>query len=298
MARKFTTALLDHAQGLIDQGMTLKDVGERVGVNADNLSKHLRARGVQTDRRCGRPAHNRITDFDEDGIESSYRMGCSVLEIAKSLNTSRNVIDRILKARSVGLRTQTEANFVRLQKLSDDERRALTAPARAGLTCSPMPKAHLARAMGAENGTCQINRGPGEAELIAALERAGHEPRPQVRCELYNIDIALGPLAVEVKSSGGRQAHGKERAKVEALFKAGWGVVYVHFSDATGIARGLDNVVALLEVAKRNPPPKGQYWVIRCGLQQSPIGRTGKRKLPGVFVPPELVTSVRHCEFC
>lgn len=93
----FTSARVDDAVLLFQQGMRVSEIAVRFGCNADNLSKALRARGVDTSRRVYRPAHNR-KDVPEEELVAKYRAGASELALAEEYGINRRSIrQRLLK---------------------------------------------------------------------------------------------------------------------------------------------------------------------------------------------------------
>lgn len=295
MARKFTSAFLDHAQLLVSQGATLKEVGVRLGCNPDNLGEKLRARGVDTQAAAAAKRKNRPEGAHDQEIIALYTQGVSVLRLAQQFGLNRGTINRVLKHARLAIRTSREANLIRMGAMSDSDRKALTAAANDAFRRAPhavIRKGQLTRAARVEAGQSQINQGVGEPEVLAALTPLG--ARPQVSVGPYNVDVGLGTVAVEVKFGCGGGHRSREGEKIKYLLERGWRVVYVVFMSRQALRDGLDYIVPLVDMLQRKPPAPGQYWVIRCGFQQSPVGRNNGCQTALPEVPPELTVTLRE----
>jgi hypothetical protein len=96
------------------------------------------------------------------------------------------------------------------------------------------------------------------------LEARGLSAILQLAVWMYNLDVAIGPVTVEVEQGTGNPL---KRARVYKrtvyLLDRGWHVVSVAIRRSEVIEPGAaDYVVALMEAIERNPPPFTQYRVI------------------------------------
>src|SRR6266516_5102219 len=76
MPRKMLDSLIDDAQRLVESGSTVRAAARVLNVSEDNLSKHLRARGVHIRKNCG-GGHNRLAHLPEAKIIIEYLDGAS-----------------------------------------------------------------------------------------------------------------------------------------------------------------------------------------------------------------------------
>ena len=102
---------------------------------------------------------------------------------------------------------------------------------------------------------------------IDAIIDRGLHAIPQHPVRGYNIDIAVGTLAVEVHSEtsyphqSGVVARRYERIKY--LADRGWHSIYVMSRNGLLVGPVTDEVVALLDLAERDPSAVGEYRVVR-----------------------------------
>jgi hypothetical protein len=256
---KFKSVDAAHADELLNEGKTLKEVAEILGITPDNLSKKLRALGIRTDRRAGvvRP----VLRIDMAPIIEAYGAGESLLSISNRTGISRVALEPRLKKAGVNIRSGTEASFLRMSRLSRSERLRLTDAAHAAVRGRPRTEEEMLYRASLQSR--QVGRG--ELELLDALRTSGEEPEGQRPCGVYNIDIAFASVAVEVCfRASGRPADAWYRKRCKDLADAGYTVVLVLFRRLESLVGNLENVVRELQIAKRDPPALRQHRVILC----------------------------------
>lgn len=261
MTGKISDAFLDHAQKLIEAGATLKEASAGL-CNPDELSKKLRGRGVVI-KRTGRPAPNRAV-LPESEIIAAYLTGESELSIATRHGISRNVIRRIILAHGIEPRTSSEANFLRMERTTASEREILTAKARQTRVQNLAADAFEDKA--------NFSIGMGEKEIIAALTALGHTVIHQEVIDGYVIDIAIGNIAIEIRSKCYSTFIDERPERREHLFKCGKQIVGVAFRDYMCIVERMNEIVALIDFACRHPAPIGEYWMIQCRRHKASVG--------------------------
>jgi hypothetical protein len=285
VARKFADADLAHAKRLIAEGFMLKDAALAVGVHPDNLSKKLRADGVVIPRRV--PAgHNRLRDLPEGAIAEAYQRGESELSLAARHGVNRGTIAKALARCGVQRRSISEANVVRLAAMAPEARRALVSNAR---------KVRFDNmALAAHDATIRNPAvGPGEVVLADALERFGLTVSRQEMIGPYCVDIRVGDIAVEVKQKSRLTFSTNEREeRVKYLSDCGLSIVFVITDTLKSLLSALDDVVAFIDCAHRNPAPAGQHWMIRSRANR-PAFKVDADHWASVKVSPNVVTTVR-----
>ena len=170
MSRKIPIDDLDHATCFLNSGKTLNESAKILGFHPDNLSKRLRSIGINTDRRAGRPANNRL-NINVPPIIKSYLAGESELSISKRTGIDRIVIHQRLVESGIHIRTGSEANIIRFQRASEKERKAITRLAK-----SQWRKDVKKRTPEIMNKIAQTRCkriGMGELELSNALQKSG-----------------------------------------------------------------------------------------------------------------------------
>lgn len=257
MSRKISDALLKNATKLVLSGATFKDAAAAIGCSADELSKKLRVQGVRSPRRDWNAA--------ADQILTMYKAGHGTTAIAAHLGASRhsasNVRDVLIR-NGADVRSRGQATSVRMSKLDPVQRNSLVAPARS----KRMRNMVLAAASGARHAAF----GFGEEEVFKLLSGAGFPAIRQVVVDNnYLIDIAVGNLAVEIKTRSAEAHITKLKAdRFEKLRESGYALVFVVVNHIPTLRRHANDLIAAIDAAHRNPPTGREYWVIRCSLEQ------------------------------
>lgn len=288
MPRKFTDALINDAIERLSEGKMLKTVAEELRVSPNNLSIYVRKRGFII------PQHRRTEDrldLPQEEIISMYQSGVSILGIAHRFGCARNAIQRRLERAGVPIRNQSEANTMRLSKATPEYRQALTKAAHdavRGVRFSH--EAMCRRAIKREHSGFSSHFGPGENEICNALTAHKIHFVRQKAVDIYNVDIAVGHVAVEVtcgtvKYRGGNTAENK---RIKKLLECGYSPIMVEFSDVFTISAYLDKIVSTINEACGLPPFEREYWVIRCYSKDYTIFRNELGQFASIKTPKEL----------
>lgn len=282
MPRKIDDSRIDHAAKLFADGLTLKEISGEVGINPDLIGKRLRERGIDTTtNHRSRPASNRL-DVDVPAIVAAYVSGESELSIAKRTGLTRIVIRRRLVEAGVDTRDGSEANKLRMARLSTEERKALASKAHDAVRGKARSEEELARRADARTRLI----GFGEPELIYAIHAAGMSAEGQMPCGRYNIDVTTGNVAVEVCAAETRRlSDPKFRKRIEYIRDAGYTVVLIFFRELPFLIANMDQVVAFLDGLRRHPATSSKHWVVRCGVERFARVRNEKGQLAAVPVP-------------
>lgn len=239
-----------HAKQLYESGLSVDAVAEEMLTTRDKIVGALRrtnceirtlsnARKVFFRRGGVHPAF--IAELPVNEIVERYQAGEAAKSIAESLGVSMNTIHYRLSMRGVKLRTMTEA-----RRLIDFKNSA---------------------ALCAKSKSRQIGWGE---EIFESLLRQRHvDADPQRVIGTRNIDLAIYPVAVEIWIGTTSPLNDPYcRKRVEYLTNRGWWVCYVLISRRTRVLTDAtaDQVISLVEEARRNPSPVRKHWVIRgCG---------------------------------
>lgn len=263
--RKITEDDLTHAATLMASGASLSEASSAIGRTADVVSQLLRIRGVMIPR-TRRAATNGRTDLPETLIVEQYQAGVSELALSKAHGASRQAIQNLLRRHNVQRRGGSESMLIRMAQTSPEQRRELVAKARAKRFDNMAVAAY----------SDDINNpavGLGEREIANALESLGHPVARQEMFEGYCIDIGIGTIAVEVKAIA-TMAFTADPNRTEYLVERGKHVIFIVINEA-GCVQGtnLDQIIALIDGACRNPAPVGEYWVIKCRRKTETTGR-------------------------
>lgn len=286
MPRKYADNFLIDMKCAIEGGSTLAELARKHGFSPSRVSKELKDRFGFTI-----PAMDKLSFIRSSSSEiiSAYNRGESVLAISQRYDCSRTFISKILKDHGVVLRDGSKAMRVRMSSMTRDERIALSAAARS---------TRLANlGINARNEIKSAAIGLGENEIFQLLNARGFNPTRQVIVERYPIDIVFRNVAVEVKfkSIGFSSTRGNGGDK--KIIESGYILVYFVINSPLAISTAADEVVALLDFTSRNPPSHGEYWMIRCCLDDmSAYDQINHRSL--VEGAPQVTTSISKRKLC
>lgn len=300
MSVKYSASFLNDAVKLFDGDRTLKEVSGILKCNPDNLSKALRANGISVPF-GKKPSHNRKY-LPENEIVELYTSGMSELAIAKALMVSRTLIRRILTAHGVKIRGKSEASFMATSQSSFEERQARAKAANEALRGRTYSHQEcIKRAVSrSEKGSAPGVEGVGEQEVYDFLVSLGFEVERQKACDIYNIDLVVGAVAVEIKSGAsdvGPTFANKDSGRIKKISKSGFSVLYVCFTDLNALIASLDEIVVQIEQMRWNPPALGKYRVIGCRLQDYAIVRNERQQFSRIPAPIKLVNTLREVDY-
>lgn len=220
-------------------------------------------------------------------IIRKYKEGVSILALSKEYGVSRIVIKNRLIENGEQFRSGSEANFLRMKKLSKEERMQLTKKAHdavRGKTQSPKTRLRIS--------TCryihQTHKGFGEDIFQAKLINLGYKVLGQFPLKGYNIDLLVNnSVAVEIASGGVSKVKSKHnRTKIKNILELGYSIIYLTFSNNNLFIKNLDNCIPFIEQICRDHCSIGpHYRVIRCTSDGESIGRF-KRNHPTLVPPP------------
>jgi hypothetical protein len=229
-----------------------------------------------------------LPPFDLDDARRSYLEGESLLSLSKRLGISRGALAHHL---DVPLRNGSEANVIRMAREGEDGRRKLVEAAHKARTGS---KASLEEKLNRANARGN-NRGHGEAELLAALQPVPTDaermfwptPESQYPCGVYNIDIAVRTVAVELMKLpvSGRLNSPAFLERAKYLRNEGYCVIIVLFKSVEMLLGSLDHIVAFIERADCEPAVHGKDWMIRCGAEFSSTRGLQNHERAGKITP-------------
>lgn len=205
--------------------------------------------------------------------------------LAHRHGVSRNVIQRWLREAGIPRRGASDAGRVRAAKMTAEERAAQAAAAQAavrGRKATWYERCRSARSRELNPPLASTHEQAFEAEL-----RALRVPyRREVAIGPYNVDFAVGPVAVEIL--GGEwhldktERHGE---RTPYILSEHWSLAFVWAVPNYPLAAAAAyKVVTLANTASWNPAAIGEYWVIRGDGQLIASGRCEDGQFPGI--PP------------
>lgn len=162
-------------------------------------------------------------------LKSLYIRGESVLAISRKMEVSRTVIVRAIRELGLPIRSGSEANKLRMARLTPEERQELSRAAHNAVR--GMVRTDIDRETRAKGVQAKGKLSDPEKKICRFLRSLGVEITPLMAVGRYNIDLACEParIAIEVHGSW----HTEERKalqdarKLEALSSNGWLITYL-----------------------------------------------------------------------
>lgn len=293
--RKFTPELLDHAQRLFSDTRGLKEVAAMLAVNPDNLSKALRSRGFGSVR-IKRAGANR-QKLPSAKIAALYIAGMSELELSKQFGIARNAIRRRLLEQGCEIRGQSDANITSMARMTSEQRKQRAEAAHAAIRNTKRTHDELVkRAITKESQEFRAFIGPAEDSFANALAELGIEFTRQKRVDVYNLDFAIGNVAVELKAGAAHDlsnsSHNGKR-RIKQITEAGYSIILVCFKTEAALMSSLKEIVAHIDFVSRNPTTPREYWVVGCAINRFARFRDERGQFAAVAVPEQFSTTIR-----
>lgn len=295
--RVFTVELLANAKRIFNEtngGKSISEVANFLGCNPTNLRKALGIDGY-TIPRFRQPIHNR-KQLPIDELIAKYATGQSELALSKEYQCSRDVIRRRLIEGGADIRNGSQANLIRMARLTVDERKQLTKSANNAIRGVPEPKSRKRkRAINTELGIAQYVIGHGEEEFSERLNELGIQHVRQKAVDVYSLDFAINGIAVELKA--GKCLRGVKadvaRNRVKNLADLNWRCLYIVFETVEALIASAEQIIAHIDVLNGLPSPVSQYRVINCRFDTFATLRNERGCFYCVSTPPQLRTTVR-----
>lgn len=268
MAISYTDAFVSNAANLYRNGESVASIARRFGCDGDTLSKHLKRIGVNVTK-VGRPNPTRIPMPDD--FLPRYEAGESLLALAKSYGISRTALFRWLEEAGVERRSYSDAQRIRVSKMTSAERSAQAKAAHdavRGRTVPFMEKAKNAyiRELNAFHGHAKFS--VYEALMDGWLTDRGIVHVFQKSVGPYNVDFyIIGGVAVEVLGGSWHAVKSrriKESKRAKYILDLGLNMVFVWSTTNTPMVEACaDEIVSIVDFSRSNPTVRGKYWVIR-----------------------------------
>lgn len=290
MTRPVDKSLLFNAFDLMKKGLTQEQACASVGISVVTFRRQGKKLGIDTSN--GRFSH------PEQKIISEYISGSSELSLSKKYGVSRIVITRILKNNGIQRRNGSQANYIRMAKMSAEERKKLVSPAQLAKKGGHESKiTGIKRALTREANFPRV--GPGEETLYNRLYELGLNPIRQKAVDIYNIDIAIRTIAVEI-SIGTTKFQGTATGQIKRIKKlsdCGYFVICVNARSLEDFLFNIDKIISDIQIACSNPPPRSQYRVIRSSFENFSTIRLDNGQFAAVKTPKKFLYWVREVNF-
>ncbi len=200
-----------------------------------------------------------------DDLVVRYLAGASLLQLQNESGVHRNVLTRRFREMNVPLRSQSEQEYLKWERLIQD-RDAVVRQMSGAWTGRRGNVDPLSRKIArAKTNYLRLTRiGKWERELVTALVADGLTADTQTPLGPYNLDVTISPpgIAVEVQSaymSGGKSL---KPQRLEYILNNGWSLIIIDAGKGIDFARMTEYLHALADMQSRNPALVGQYDVV------------------------------------
>ncbi len=178
----------------VDERLTVNQCAVRLGCNAKAVSDRLASLGVEI--------RGNVARLDPDELRRLHiEDRLSVLEMSKRLGWSRKCIHMAMERAGIPRRGGSEANVVRMQRMSAEERQQNAAAAHAARRGAPASFDELCAKATARAGRWRPTEI--EAVFLDAFHTRGLHPVPQLAVGPYNLDFAFPDLQIDVEIDPG-----------------------------------------------------------------------------------------------
>lgn len=205
-----------------------------------------------------------------------YISGVSVNKLSCEAGVSRSVIGRLLTENGVALRTQSESERVKWDRMSSEQRRRQVKAANIAVRGKTKTRgAKIRQALGKEKYLTNVS--PVESVLADRLT-GSFSTTQQKAIGFYNVDIAVNipTVAVEI-FGGGWHSYGRHKnrfaKRTKYILDSGWHmlIVWVDGRRYPLGETGISKIVSFVDEAGRLPSGIRQYGVILGNGDPAPV---------------------------
>jgi hypothetical protein len=291
MPKKINASDLDHARTRRGNGASWTTIGRELRLHSESIREASIVAGFGGGR-VYRPAPN-AKPFPQDKCLAAYRAGASVNALAGLFGVQRATMRYFLERQGEPIRGRSAASVTRFEHTSKELRQAQTKRANVAARGQPLTLEHQLRL--AKTRCRRI--GIGEVELARSLRERGFGVTEQVPIHIYNVDLLVGPVVVELRCDAAFPTKfERQRVRLEHILGAGYPVLYICFREYAAVQACLNYIVADLHGLHRLPSGRGQYRMVWCALQRFARRRNELGQLTCVPTPIQPIHRTRECD--
>jgi len=262
MTRKLEIPDVDNLISRYQAGEPVKELLGQRNVSQTTFYRLLNSRGI--------PRCQLRKPLPEAEIISRYLAGESELSLARAFNIARNAIRRRLIEVRIKPRSGSEANIIRISKMSPQERHEITSSAhiavrgRRKTTSEKLRHARTVEAKGLHISTVE--------SILADMlrERGINNFIQQKAIGIYNVDIAIKRPRLAVEVFGGNWHTSQHHIllhneRIPYILNRSWNVliIWVNARRYPLTVKAADYAISMLEELRLDKSIRGQYRVIR-----------------------------------
>lgn len=219
-----------------------------------------------------------LRNLPDSQIIALYQVGESELALAKWFGVSRNVIRRRILQAGIQPRTGSQANVIRMAKMTVSERKALTIASHQATRGIPKSiESKIKRSRTVESQGLHISFI--EHALASMLRGKGiHNFVLQKAIGIYNVDLAIEEPRLAVEVFGGNwhtsQYHiSLHNRRIPYILNEGWSmlIIWVNATRYPLSIAAADYIITYLQELSFNKSCGRQYRVIRGNGQPMPF---------------------------
>jgi hypothetical protein len=283
MRVKDIESLIDHAQRLYETTqISMGELSLKFGICRTTLTRRFKSRGINI---FDKTVLLDEIELSKDPIKD-YQNGMSELAVSIKYGFSRVLIRKWLVKEGIKIRSGSEANYIRMGKMTPEQRLKLT------------ESAHQIRRTPTDRTQEAINRakvggrrvGPLEKEMKDFLISRGYQVKEQFAIHTYNVDLLISNnIAVEVRFGKNVTSYlPTKRKRIEYLLNAGYHIFCIHFFSIEVFPFALENIISHINSICSDPSPLRKYRMVSCRLMNYSILRNERGQFSKISSPEYL----------
>lgn len=277
----------DDVIGMYNNGIATTTIADKYGCSLNAVINCLKRNGVYGGRYDWESYIRRTYGVEPADLLHMYKSGMWKNEIAKVTGISEGAVGKYLEKLGIPIaNNRSDAMKNRIDRMTTKEIKELTKPAHDAVRGMKRTNADLAKRARGKEKAGKLH-GKAEKDLYWYLVNLGIKPIPQKAIWIYNIDLMIGNVAVEVTGRGRKRANYTayiERTKY--LLNKGLALIYVWANSAFPIEIGAaEYIVSFCDRVSSNPSMLGKYWVIRRDGKLMTSGGSDDNEFAGILTP-------------
>jgi transposase len=248
---------INNLVSLYESGLSIVKISKQFAISKSHCYKLIASTGTSF---RGNKIH-----FSESDAIADYVAGMSENQVAIKYSVQRSSIKTILERKAIHRRSQSEAEFLKWQSMTGEQRSQQVCHANQAIRDKP-PEFH-ARSAILQAKTKQNTLAKScdsEMTFIAEFEKLGFIVIPQKAFGPYNIDIAIRNTAIEIHGTAcNPHNHAYYSKRVVNLLKGGWNVIYIKTTSNVNVKRAAHQVSKMINLIESDDSAICHYGMIR-----------------------------------
>lgn len=252
---------------LVEKGFSTKDAVLEAGITYDVFQRYCKRNGINLPGKHGVA----IANIDTAQIIPLFDAGVGVAGVAKRLGTSPTVIAKYLAEKGFHLRNRSEQQAARMQSSTPDQIAKLTAKAHEAARNRTVSKEERIKSALTREGKPD-SRSKYDAAVFEIISQKYPEAIASKAIDVYNADIAIGPVTVEVFGGGwsitDRSRVSRYIKRCKEIGEFGFHTIFFMVMKDSWLSDASE-LISTIDIASRYPTSPSQYWVVWGNRQGS-----------------------------